>query len=91
MARWSWQTIVQLWIGALVASLTLIVVQVLVLYRRAAARNTKFFWLLPYPGNVAGVVALTRVLARHAPLAAVGVSAVLAVALALTLAWALTR
>ena len=87
MVSWTWQTIAWLWIVSLAASLGLMVLQFLLFYRRAVAENRKFFWLLPYPGNAAGLIALARALARHAPLAAVALYVVPAAALVLTLSW----
>jgi hypothetical protein len=89
MASWTWQTVALLWVGALTASVVLIAVQLFIFYRRAVAKNTKFFWLLPCPGSVAGVVGLLRAVARRAPLIAVAVYVVPAVALLVTIMWGL--
>ena len=87
MASWTWGTIAWLWLVSLAASLALIIFQFLLFYRRAVAENRKFFWLLPYPSNAAGVIALARALARSAPLAAIALYVVPAAALVLTLSW----
>jgi ABC-type multidrug transport system permease subunit len=48
MSNWTWPAIVQLWIGALTASILLVAIQLFVLYRRVVARNTKVLWLLQW-------------------------------------------
>jgi hypothetical protein len=76
-----------LWLGALAASLTLVVVQLLLFYGRAVAKNTKFFWLLPYPGTVGGMLALMSAVAKRAPLIAVALFVIPSIALVVTLYW----
>ena len=87
MASWTWRDILQFWIGALAASLSLVITQIVLFYRR----KPKFFWLLPYPGTVAGVVALTRAVTKHAPLIAVALFVIPGFALVATLYWMVGR
>ena len=91
MSSWTWRDIVQLWLGALAASLLLLAIQFAIFYHGVVTKKTKFFWLLPYPGTLGGVVALTRLLARGRPLIAAALYGVPGVALALTVYWMLSR